>query len=103
MVPAVSVLQDIGGSYVWVVDSKNIVHRRGVVTDATVLREQANKTAVPVRDTIITSGLEKDDSVIIRGLQRVREGAVVTPEMSSNFTGKAEQPAALRAKQDESN
>ena len=102
MVPAVSVLQDIGGSYVWVVDSKNIVHRRGVVTDATVLREQANKTAVPVRDTIITSGLEKDDSVIIRGLQRVREGAVVTPEMSSNFTGKAEQPAALRAKQDES-
>jgi len=102
MVPAVCVLQDIGGSYVWVVDSENKVLRRGIVTGNTVLRTQTDKDAVPVRDTIITKGLTKDDSVIIRGLQRVRDGATVTPEMSEDFTVKTEQPAELEAKQTES-
>ena len=102
MVPAVSVLKDIGGSYVWVVDAENKVHRRGVVTGPTVLRQQADKKAVPVRDTIIETGLEKDDSVIIRGLQRAREGATVDPEISADFEVKAEQPAELKAKQSES-
>ncbi len=102
MVPAVSVLQDIGGSYVWIVDAENKVHRKGVVTGDTVLRQQADENAVPVRDTIITTGLEKDDSVIIRGLQRVRDGATVDPEISADFKVKAEQPAELKSKQNES-
>jgi RND family efflux transporter MFP subunit len=102
MVPAVSVLQDIGGSYVWVVDNDSKVLRKGVTTGDTVLREQTDKDAVPVRDTIITKGLTKDDSVIISGLQRVREGAIVAPEMSTTFSVKAEQPAEMKAKQDES-
>ena len=102
MIPAVSVLKDIGGSYVWVVDAENKVHRRGVVTGDTVLRQQADEKAVPVRDTIITAGLDKDDSVIVRGLQRVREGAIVAPEMSTELKVEAEQPAELKAKQDES-
>lgn len=102
MVPAVCVLKDIGGSYVWVVDAENKVSRRGIVTGDTVLRAQKDKGAVPVRDTIITKGLTKDDSVIIRGLQRVRDGATVTPEISENFAVKAEQPAEIEAKKSES-
>ncbi|MEO1856162.1 MAG: efflux RND transporter periplasmic adaptor subunit [Rubritalea sp.] len=103
MVPAVSIMKDIGGSFVWVVDTKNKVHRRGVVTGDTVLRKQVDENAVPVRDTIITKGLTKDDSVIISGLQRVREGAIVTPEMSSSTgTSAVEQPAELKAKHEES-
>ena len=101
MIPAVSVLKDIGGSYVWVVDAENKVHRRGVVTGPTVLRKQASENAVPVRDTIIKSGLGKDDSVIIRGLQRVREGATVAPEISADFTVSSEQAVELEAKQEE--
>jgi RND family efflux transporter MFP subunit len=102
MVPAVSVLKDIGGSYVWVVDAENKVHRRGIVTGPTVLRKQADEKAAPVRDTIIKTGLGKDDSVIIRGLQRVREGAKVAPEISADFTVPAEQPAELKPVQEES-
>jgi multidrug efflux system membrane fusion protein len=102
MVPAVCVLKDIGGSYVWVVDAENKVSRRGIVTGDTVLRAQMDKDAVPVRDTIITKGLTKDDSVIIRGLQRVRDGATVTPEISENFAVIAEQPAEIEAKKSES-
>ena len=100
MVPATCVLQDIGGSYVWIVDPKNKVERRYVTTGETVLRKQADEKAVPVRDTIITKGLEPDDSVIIRGLQRVRDGATVTPEMNAEV--KAVQPAELQAKQNQS-
>ncbi|MFC4993789.1 efflux RND transporter periplasmic adaptor subunit [Rubritalea tangerina] len=99
MVPSVSVLKDIGGTYVWVVDEKNTVSRRGVTTGPTVQRQQADKNAVPVRDTIITAGLEASDKVIVSGLQRARDGATVTPKMATaNQPAKPEQPAELQGK-----
>ncbi|WP_018969227.1 efflux RND transporter periplasmic adaptor subunit [Rubritalea marina] len=81
LVPAVAVLRDIGGSFVWVVDEQNTVKRVGVVTGPTVNKPQEDPDAVPIRETIILKGLQASDRVITRGVQRVREEAKVTPQM----------------------
>lgn len=80
LVPAPSVLRDIGGTYVWVVDEQNIVHRRSVTTGDTVIKEGGANEA-PVRQTVIIEGLEGSESIIVNGLQRARDGAPVTPSM----------------------
>lgn len=81
LVPASSVLRDIGGTFVWVVDAQNIVHRRTVETGDTVIKESSGPGQPPERQTIILDGLEPSESVILSGLQRARDGAPVTPTM----------------------
>lgn len=86
MVPTASILKDIAGNYVWVVGSDNKVERRGVLTGVAVNIPAANTNTVPTRETIILKGLEADDLVIVRGIQRVREGAIVSPERTTTGT-----------------
>ena len=76
LVPAEVVLQDIGGTYVWVVNV-NIVERRTVRTN-TVLKEGGARSP-PLRQTVILEGLDGSESIIVSGLQRARDGAPVTP------------------------
>ena len=81
LVPAASVLRDIGGSFVWVVDAQNVAHRRSVETGDTVIKEAAGPDQPPERQTIILDGLKPSESIIVSGLQRARDGASVTPTM----------------------
>ncbi|MEP4079609.1 efflux RND transporter periplasmic adaptor subunit [Haloferula sp.] len=81
LVPAVSILRDLAGDYVWAIDEKNVVFRRGVVTGTTVPRPNKDDNAAPARDMIVLKGLTKEDRVVVAGLQRAREGAPVNPQM----------------------
>ena len=79
LVPAEVIMRDIGGSYVWVVDEGNIVHRRAVDVGDTIVKP-ADGDQHAVRQTIILDGLKVEDTIIISGLQRARDGAPVTPK-----------------------
>ncbi|MFK7851634.1 MAG: efflux RND transporter periplasmic adaptor subunit [Akkermansiaceae bacterium] len=79
LVPSVSVQRDLGGSFVWVVDDKNIVRRRAVEPGDTVEKPVNDPNAPRTLETVIRKGLSEDDKVIVSGFQRAREGAPVTP------------------------
>ncbi|MGE9270899.1 MAG: efflux RND transporter periplasmic adaptor subunit, partial [Verrucomicrobiales bacterium] len=59
IVPAVSILRDLAGEFVWVVDEQNVVHRRGVRTGATVPAETIDANLVPMQDILVLEGLTK--------------------------------------------
>ena len=61
--------QDQSGSFLLVVDEKNVVARRGVKLGA----RQGNQV-------VVLEGIEESDRIIIAGLQRVRPGVTVKPE-----------------------
>lgn len=79
VVPAEVVLRDIGGRYVWVVDEQNIVRRRSVDVGETIIKPATSSGEAAVRQTIILDGLDASEKIIVSGLQRVRDGAPVTP------------------------
>ncbi len=68
LVPDVAVQFDQGGSYVLVVDSHNNVEMRKIKSSQT----EDNMS-------VIEEGLNQDDRVITKGLQRARPGSVVNP------------------------
>lgn len=92
-VPAVSILRDLAGDYVWIVDNENVVRRRGVETGTTVPRESTDKNQIPQRDMIVLKGLTPEDRVVVAGLQRAREGAKVDPQMEGETPANPEVPA----------
>lgn len=98
LVPAVAILKDIGGSFVWVVTDENKVARRGIVTGPSLFSPQEDPDAAPVRETIILKGLKATDKVITRGVQRVREQATVTPQMEGATQAPAPAPAQQPSK-----
>lgn len=82
---------DQGGTYLLVVNSKDMVERRTVKTG------QRKDGLI-----VIEEGLRKDDRVIVKGIQRARPGRKVTPqavEMAS-LTASALKQAAEQAKRD---
>ena len=79
VVPAEVVLRDIGGRYVWVVDEQNVVRRRSVDVGETIIKPATSLGEAAVRQTIILDGLNASEKIIVSGLQRVRDGAPVTP------------------------
>jgi membrane fusion protein (multidrug efflux system) len=74
-IPQAAVAIDQAGSYVYVVNDKNVAEQRRI------------KTGVS-RDgmTAITEGLKAGEKVIVQGQQRVRPGMVVTPTMAPATT-----------------
>jgi len=68
VIPRAAVLQDQGGTYVFVVGAENKAERRNVT-----LGRSTAETAV------IEQGLEGGETVIAEGLQRVRPGQAVNP------------------------
>lgn len=70
LVPAVAIQKDLGGDYVLKVNSENTVVRVNVEVGDSVERLK-----------IITDGLKGDEHIIVKGLQRVREGAKVNPTL----------------------
>ena len=69
LVPEVAVANDQQGSYVLIVNEKNVVERRSV------------RTGAPVDNLrVIEEGLNGKEWVIIKGLLRAAPGRQVTPE-----------------------
>ncbi|MDC0302740.1 efflux RND transporter periplasmic adaptor subunit [bacterium] len=80
LVPAISIMRDLGGDLVWIVDDSNTVRRRGVEIGDTVLKPNDDPKAIPERETVVNLGLDGTERVIVAGLQRARDGAVVNPQ-----------------------
>ena len=70
-VPAAAIAQDQTGSYLFVVNDKNVAEQRRVKTG--VSRDGA---------VAITEGLKEGERVIIQGQQRVRPGMTVNPSVA---------------------
>ncbi|MEM9236982.1 MAG: efflux RND transporter periplasmic adaptor subunit, partial [Verrucomicrobiota bacterium] len=79
LVPSVAVLRDLGGDFVWIVDEQNTVRRRGVEAGASVEKPVTDENALKERETVIVKGLDGSENVIVAGLQRARDGAIVQP------------------------
>lgn len=72
LVPDLAVGTDQGGRYVLVVGDGNVVERRGVEVGALVDRLRR-----------ITRGLDREQWVVVNGLQRARPGTAVAPQRST--------------------
>ena len=84
LIPDMALLTDQGLKYVWVVDDAGKVSRRNVMlgTVDQGLRE-------------VTEGLKAEDIVVLIGIQKVREGATVTPKLVTfDDHGQVIEPAA---------
>jgi RND family efflux transporter MFP subunit len=71
LLPRRAVSSDQAGDYVLVVDGSDTVKRADVVLGA----DHGKRV-------VILEGLKADDRVIVRGIQRARPGAKVTPELA---------------------
>ena len=74
--PTEAILRDLAGSFVWVVDDKNTVQRRTVTTGKSIPLKQTGGA----KKTVVLSGLDGSENVIVAGLQRAREGGVVNAQ-----------------------
>ena len=75
-VPREAVLEDQQGSYVFVVDAKNVAHERRVTLGATDGAWAA-----------VRSGLVPGDQVVIEGIQKISDGAAVSPAPAAAAAG----------------
>jgi len=81
LIPDAAIGHDQQGAYVFVVNDKNVVERRGVKTGPAVDALRA-----------IDDGLKGQEWVVVNGLLKAAPGRQVTPERESE-AGKAEQGA----------
>ncbi len=72
LLPDTAVSADQAGRFVLVVNSKNVVERRGVSVGGVYDRMRQ-----------IDSGLDGGEHVIVNGIQRARLGTLVTPQMAT--------------------
>ncbi len=85
VIPRAAVLQDQGGSFVFVLGAENRAERRNVA-----LGRSSGEAAVVER------GLQGGETVIVEGLQRVRPGQPVNPGPAAPPPGRPPGPAAAR-------
>lgn len=88
VIPRAAVLQDQGGTYVFVVGDGNRAERRNV----TLGRSTAEQA-------VIEQGLSGGETVIVEGLQRVRPGQPVNPAPAGAPPVRPGAPAAAAARQ----
>jgi len=86
-----AIANDQGGTYLLVVNSEDMVERRSIKTG------QRMDGLIVVED-----GLQKDDRVIVKGVQRARPGRKVAPESvdMTSLTASALRQAAQEAEQE---
>ena len=68
-IPRSALLTDQSGDYVFVIDKDNTASRRGIKLDPSTTPALA----------VVIDGLKEREQVIVEGLQRVRNGAAVSP------------------------
>ena len=84
LVPSVAILRDLGGNFVWIVDETNTVKRMGVSVGDSVEKPVTSPGQPRERESVIIDekgGLNESHRVIVSGLQRARDGAVVAPTL----------------------
>lgn len=86
LIPEIAIQRDIVGPYAMIVDADDVVKRRGLVLGALVGDER-----------IVESGLQPSDRIIVRGLQRAREGLTVTPAIADQQPAAPQAPSAAGA------
>lgn len=89
VVPTEAILRDLAGSYVWVVGDGNKVERRGVKPGKILPLADTGGTKM----SVILEGLDGSERVIVAGLQRAREGAVVAPQEAKKSEKPVDKPA----------
>lgn len=67
-VPHTAILQDVRGSYVWVLDEKNIAEKRYIIRGSATDEYQ-----------LVDSGLKEGERIVIDGVHKVRPGLVIEP------------------------
>ena len=87
-VPQASVINDIGGKYVLIVDSEGKAQRQNVTVGA-LLGDGKQ---------IITDGLKVDDTIIIDGVQKVQIGGVVTAMTKAEYDAMVQQQMQQQGK-----
>lgn len=70
LVPSIAIQQDLGGHYVLTVTPENKVQRKNINLGYRIDRLQ-----------LVKEGLTGKEKIIVQGLQRVREGAMVSPKL----------------------
>lgn len=88
VLPTEAILRDLAGSFVWVVGEGNVVQRRAV----TVGKSLPLNATDGLKMSVILDGVDGSESVIVAGLQRAREGAVVTPQERKPAETNKEEP-----------
>jgi RND family efflux transporter MFP subunit len=84
-----AIAQDQSGTYLLVVNSENMVEQRSITAGQRIDGL-----------VVIEEGLQKDDRVVVKGVQRARPGRAVTPEpveMATLTTSARKQAAAAAA------
>jgi multidrug efflux system membrane fusion protein len=79
-----ALMSDQGQKYVYVIDAKNKVEYRRVKTGGLqdglrVIEKLEHATGAAAKSELV--GLEKGDRIVVRGMQRVRPGGSVQPEL----------------------
>lgn len=67
-VPHTAILQDVKGSYVWVLDEKNTAKKRYIVRGSATEDHQ-----------LVDSGLKGGERIVSDGVHKVRNGSVIAP------------------------
>lgn len=75
LVPQIAVSDSTNGSYVWVVDEKNLAQQKFI--------KIANQEG---ENWVVTEGLNPEETVITAGFQRLRPGASVVPQEKTDKT-----------------
>ena len=84
LIPEEAVARDQAGTYVSTIDSENVVQRKNVVL--------GHKEGSYI---VISKGLLAEDSVVVTGLQRARQGATVKPTLTVlSMTSSSQMPSA---------
>jgi multidrug efflux system membrane fusion protein len=85
LVPEESLGSDQGQPFVYVIDKKNQVVFKRVELGPQVGTQR-----------VIREGVDKNDRVVVTGLQRIRRGATVAPELRTSKVETAEAPATTK-------
>jgi multidrug efflux system membrane fusion protein len=87
LIPAIAIQQDLGGHFVFIVNAENRVVRKNLTLGDSVDRLR-----------IIKSGLTGQEKIIVKGLQRVREGATVEASIIAPESPTPESPTPAPTK-----
>ncbi len=76
LVPSMAIQRDLGGSYVLVVNTENVIERRPVILTPLA---SGDMKIIESYDEDTGTGLREADRFVVSNLQRAREGLVVEP------------------------
>ena len=88
LVPQIAVSESTQGTYVWVVDDKNVAKQKFIK----ISNQEGDKW-------IVKEGLTEGETVITKGFQTLRDGMTVTPELPADTTAEEQKGTGENAEQ----